>query len=219
MELATRYYFLSECCCLKFEDLFVWGALSDDRTGLQLAMQSLNGPSGAEPVTILYCFIWDSPNVEGQVPVYTSPMKSGPVQSQKSKSRYDLRSVNQYVSEPSPRGFRGAPSEEFQSHIRRVTVRQNCLCYHWEGCMWSMQCNVEFGYQLNICSGIKENHGKPSSSWPVAGTSGCKLNSSQQSGIKYAILNVSPYLWYFILFVSLKTFISCFREHFYLYII
>jgi hypothetical protein len=25
----------------------------------------------------------------------------------------------------------------------------------------SMQCNVEFGYQLNICSGTKENHGKP----------------------------------------------------------
>jgi hypothetical protein len=29
------------------------------------------------------------------------------------------------------------------------------------GCMRSMQCNVEFGYQLNICSGTKENHGKP----------------------------------------------------------
>jgi hypothetical protein len=27
--------------------------------------------------------------------------------------------------------------------------------------MRSMQCNVEFGYQLNICSGTKENHGKP----------------------------------------------------------
>jgi hypothetical protein len=23
---------------------------------------------------------------------------------------------------------------------------------HWEGCMGSMQCNVEFGYQLSICS-------------------------------------------------------------------
>jgi hypothetical protein len=32
---------------------------------------------------------------------------------------------------------------------------------HWEGCMGSMQCNVEFGYQLSICSGTKENHGKP----------------------------------------------------------
>jgi hypothetical protein len=28
--LATRYYFLSECCCLKFAVLFQWGALSDE---------------------------------------------------------------------------------------------------------------------------------------------------------------------------------------------
>jgi hypothetical protein len=33
--LATRYYFQSECCCLKFAVLFLWGALSDERTGLQ----------------------------------------------------------------------------------------------------------------------------------------------------------------------------------------
>jgi hypothetical protein len=26
-----------------------------------------------------------------------------------------------------------------------------------------MQCNVEFRYQLSICSGTKENHGKPPS--------------------------------------------------------
>jgi hypothetical protein len=31
--------------------------------------------------------------------------------------------------------------------------------------MRSMQCNVELGYQLNICSETKENHGKPCSSW------------------------------------------------------
>jgi hypothetical protein len=36
--LATRYYFLSECCCLKFEVLFLWVALSDERTGLQFAV-------------------------------------------------------------------------------------------------------------------------------------------------------------------------------------
>jgi hypothetical protein len=34
--------------------------------------------------------------------------------------------------------------------------------------MGSMQCNVEFGYQLSVCSGTKENHGKLSG-WPVAG--------------------------------------------------
>jgi hypothetical protein len=33
--LATRDYFMSECCCLKFAVLYLRGALSDERTGLQ----------------------------------------------------------------------------------------------------------------------------------------------------------------------------------------
>jgi hypothetical protein len=32
--LVTRYYFLSEGCCLKIAVLSLWGALSDDRSGL-----------------------------------------------------------------------------------------------------------------------------------------------------------------------------------------
>jgi hypothetical protein len=36
--LATRYYFLSECRCLKFAVLYLLGALSDERTGLQFAV-------------------------------------------------------------------------------------------------------------------------------------------------------------------------------------
>jgi hypothetical protein len=60
--------------------------------------------------------------------------------------------------------------------------------------MGSMQCNVEFRYQLSIYSGTKENHEKPWSSWPVAGPSGCILTSSQQSGIKSASPNISSYL-------------------------
>jgi hypothetical protein len=36
--LATRYYFLSECCCLKFAVFYLLGALSDERTGLQFAV-------------------------------------------------------------------------------------------------------------------------------------------------------------------------------------
>jgi hypothetical protein len=36
--LTTRYYFLSEGYCLKFGFLFLWGALSDERTVLQLAV-------------------------------------------------------------------------------------------------------------------------------------------------------------------------------------
>jgi hypothetical protein len=38
VRLATRYYFLSKCCCPKFAVLFLWGALSDERTGLQFAV-------------------------------------------------------------------------------------------------------------------------------------------------------------------------------------
>jgi hypothetical protein len=53
---------------------------------------------------------------------------------------------------------------------------------------------VEFGYRLSICSMTEGNHAKPWSSWSVAGPSGCKLTSSQQSGIKHANLNIIPYL-------------------------
>jgi hypothetical protein len=60
LRLVTRYCFLSECCCLKFAILFLWGALSDERTGLQFAVQSLSGPSHAELVAILYWLISDS---------------------------------------------------------------------------------------------------------------------------------------------------------------
>jgi hypothetical protein len=38
-----------------------------------LPEQSLLGPSPAEPTTIFYCIMWDSPNLEGQVPVFISP--------------------------------------------------------------------------------------------------------------------------------------------------
>jgi hypothetical protein len=38
----------SECCCLKFAVLCLCGTLSDERTGQQLAGQSLNGPSRTE---------------------------------------------------------------------------------------------------------------------------------------------------------------------------
>jgi hypothetical protein len=65
--------FLSVCCCL-----FLWGALSDERTGLQFAVQSFNGPSRTKPVTILYCLIWDS-NLEGRFPYLYPQEQGGPV--------------------------------------------------------------------------------------------------------------------------------------------
>jgi hypothetical protein len=70
--LVTRYYFLPEDFCLKAVVLSLWGALSDERTGLQFAVQSFNGPSHTESVTILYCLIRDSANLEGQVLVFIS---------------------------------------------------------------------------------------------------------------------------------------------------
>jgi hypothetical protein len=45
--------------------------------------------------------------------------------------------------------------------------------------MWSKQCNVEFGYQLSICSRTEENHGKPWSSWPS--------NWSQNHSLSYSL--------------------------------
>jgi hypothetical protein len=38
-----------------------------------LPEQSLSGPSPVELMTIFYCLIWDSPNLESQVPVFISP--------------------------------------------------------------------------------------------------------------------------------------------------
>jgi hypothetical protein len=73
LELVTRYYFLSECSCLKVFVSSLWGALSDERTRLQFAVQSLNGPCRAEPGTILHCLIWGSSNLEGRVYVFISP--------------------------------------------------------------------------------------------------------------------------------------------------
>jgi hypothetical protein len=70
--------------------------------------------------------------------------------------------------------------------------------------MGSMQCNVEFGYQVSICSETKENHGKPWSRWPVAGPSGCKLTSSQQSSIKPRALALVPFCAVALLFKRLQ---------------
>jgi hypothetical protein len=64
-----------------------------------LPEQSFLGRSPAELTALFYCLIWDSTNLEGQVPV-------------------------------------------FRSH---VSALRNFKYYHWEGCMGSMQWNVEFG--------------------------------------------------------------------------
>jgi hypothetical protein len=55
--LVARYCFLPEGCCLKVAVLFLWGALSGESMILQFAVQSLNGPSHDDLVTVLYCLI------------------------------------------------------------------------------------------------------------------------------------------------------------------
>jgi hypothetical protein len=74
--LVTRYYFMSEGFCLKVAVLFLWNALSDERTGLQFAVQSLNGPSRSEPVTIIYCLMWDHQTWRATFP-YLYPPRTG----------------------------------------------------------------------------------------------------------------------------------------------
>jgi hypothetical protein len=46
------------------------------------------------------------------------------------------------------------------------------------GSVRSAQCNVEFVYQLSICSRAEEKHGNIFSFWPVAGPSGSTIVSS-----------------------------------------
>jgi hypothetical protein len=94
----------------------------------------------------------------------------------------------------------------------QVSVGRNLYCYYWEGCMWNMQCNMEFGYQLSICSGTKENldrvirlQDRPVTNWLLA---------SSPSGNIYASSNISPYLccWFlsFILLFPHKFFYKYF---------
>jgi hypothetical protein len=71
MSCCRAHY--GNCVQLYFLSCFCEGALSDERTGLQFAVLSLSGPSRSKPVTIHYCLIWDSPNLEGQDPVFISP--------------------------------------------------------------------------------------------------------------------------------------------------
>jgi hypothetical protein len=71
--------------------------------------------------------------------------------------------------------------------------------------MGSMQRNVEFWYQLSICSGTKENLDGVGGSQDLQDE---KLSSSQQSGIKYESSNISPYLCCCFLFFFFST--SCF---------
>jgi hypothetical protein len=53
-----------------------------------------------------------------------------------------------------------------------------------ESCIRSVQCKVEFGYRLNICSRAEEYYGNPRSISQVAGPFAYIPTSSQHSGIQ-----------------------------------
>jgi hypothetical protein len=72
--LATRYYFLSECYCLKFAVLYLWGDLSDERTDLQAICSVIT--QWSESLRTRNHTLLSSeapPNLEDQVPVFISP--------------------------------------------------------------------------------------------------------------------------------------------------
>jgi hypothetical protein len=62
---------LSESC-----GLVSVGSLSDEKTGLQFAVRSLNGPRRAEPVTTLYCLMRPPPTRRARFP-YLYPPRTG----------------------------------------------------------------------------------------------------------------------------------------------
>jgi hypothetical protein len=62
--------------CWTVEGFLMWGALSDERMGLSSAV-ILGSESHRAYYYILLSQIWDSPNLEGQVPTFTSPRNRG----------------------------------------------------------------------------------------------------------------------------------------------
>jgi hypothetical protein len=114
-----RYYFLSECCCLKFAVLFLRAALSDERTGLQFSVQSLKDQSLTVLVTIYITVSSESP------PTWRARFlqeQDGPVQSQ-SHATTDGQSISMSWRLVHA-ALEGLHLNEFQSDIRRGALRQ-----------------------------------------------------------------------------------------------
>jgi hypothetical protein len=113
--LATRYYFLSECCCLKFAVLYLLAALSDkiDKTAIcSVITQYSESPRTRNHILLSHLRL---PQPGGTGPCIYIAFRNRMVQSKvksmsKSKSCYDRRPVNQYVLVPSPLGTKRVPS-------------------------------------------------------------------------------------------------------------
>jgi hypothetical protein len=70
--------------------------------------------------------------------IYIYPSGTG-WSSQKPKSRYDQRPVNQYFLVPSPLDIKGVPSERIAILHQEMYIKANFICYHREGCMWTIE--------------------------------------------------------------------------------
>jgi hypothetical protein len=71
--------------------------------------------------------------------------------------------------------------------------RTECWYLYWYGCIRSMRCNVQFRYQMSICSRTEEIHWKTWSSCSIAGSSGCVGLPASSPAFKCSKPNCSPY--------------------------
>jgi hypothetical protein len=76
---------------------------------------------------------------------YSNPPSGTGLYSPKSKSRYDRRSVNQYVLVPSPRGLRGAPYERISIRHQEGYIKAKFFMLPFRGL------HVEHAVQRGIC--------------------------------------------------------------------
>jgi hypothetical protein len=102
---------------------------------------------------------------------------------------------------------------EIWTNIGRATLGRNFDVTIGRAACEACSATWNFGYKLSICSRIEENLGKIWSGLQVTEPCGCKLTSSQQSGIKYTNPNVSPYLCSCFIWKNLHI---CFFTYFFL---
>jgi hypothetical protein len=103
---------------------------------------------------------------------------------------------------------------EFQSDIRSGYIKAKFLMLPLGGLHGSMQCDVEFGHQLSICSGTKENLDRVGRSQDLPDVNWLLVRSSILNMQALTLVHICVAFFIF----SLKTFTSCFYKHFYLYI-
>lgn len=70
--------------------------------------------------------------------------------------------------------FRGQQCDEILIALEGLRFGEDFEVDFRKGCMTSMQCNVNFWYQLSVCSRTEENHKKIWSICPVAEHSKCR---------------------------------------------